>query len=208
MKIRIRNIFFLPKLKDLLNSKTQSLTQTIRDTMNILNSTAEKCSNQRKYGKNKLKLNIWNNNIKDAIKHNKIAHKEWKEAGKSKCPQNLLVLRKIETRKIYRLEIRKEESKRKHEERDKIINAQTHNKKVFYQMIRKQRNNRNIIIDDLYFGNNNYDGDNILKGWHEHFQNLAQPADDPSYNNQYKQQCQTDLITTLRTFIRTFLRKS
>jgi hypothetical protein len=66
----------LPTLKDLLNSKTQSLTQTIRDTMNILNSTAEKCSNQRKYGKNKLKLNIWNNNIKDAIKHNKIAHKE------------------------------------------------------------------------------------------------------------------------------------
>jgi hypothetical protein len=67
------------------------------------------------------------------------------------------------------------------------MNAQTHNKKVFYQMIRKQRNNRNIIIDDLYVGNNNYDDDNILKGWHEHFQNLAQPADDPSYNNQYKQ---------------------
>ena len=59
-------------------------------------------------------------------------------------------------------------------------------------MIRKQRNNRNIIIDDLYVGNNNYGGDNIRKGWHEHFQNLAQPADDPSYNNQYKQQCQTD----------------
>jgi uncharacterized protein YgiB involved in biofilm formation len=37
-----------------------------------------------------------------------------------------------------------------------------------------------------------YDGDNILKGWHEHFQTLAQPADDPSYNIQYKQQCQTD----------------
>jgi hypothetical protein len=50
-------------------------------------------------------------------------------------------------------------------------------------MIRKQRNNRNVIIDDLYVGNNNYDGDNILKGWHEHFQNLAQPADDPSYYN-------------------------
>ena len=28
----------LPKLKDLLNSKTQSLTQSVRDTMDILNS--------------------------------------------------------------------------------------------------------------------------------------------------------------------------
>jgi hypothetical protein len=55
----------------------------------------------------------------------------------------------------------------KHEERDNIINAQTHNKKVFYQMIRKQRNNRNVIIDDLFVGNNNHVGDNILKGWHE-----------------------------------------
>jgi len=68
--------FFLPKLKDLLISKTQSLTQTVRDTMDISNSAAEKCSNQRKYGKNKLKLNIWNNNTKEAITHNKIAHKE------------------------------------------------------------------------------------------------------------------------------------
>jgi hypothetical protein len=51
-----------------------------------------------------------------------------------KCPQNSLVLCKIETRKIYLLKIRKEESKRKHEERDKIINAQTHNKKVFVNL--------------------------------------------------------------------------
>jgi hypothetical protein len=41
--------------------------------------------NQRKYGKNKLKLNIWNNDIKVAIKQNKLAHKQWKEAGKTKA---------------------------------------------------------------------------------------------------------------------------
>jgi hypothetical protein len=69
----------------------------------------------RKYGKNKLKLNIWNNDIKVAIKQNKLAHKQWKEAGKPKRPEHPLLLRKVETRKIYRTEIRKEESKRKHE---------------------------------------------------------------------------------------------
>jgi hypothetical protein len=66
-------------------------------------------------------------------------------SGKPKRPEHPLLLRKVETRKIYRTEIRKEESKRKHEERDKIINAQSYNKKIFYQMIRKQRNNKNII---------------------------------------------------------------
>jgi hypothetical protein len=52
----------------------------------------------------------------------------------------------------------------KHEERDKIINAQSYNKKIFYQMTRKQRNNKNIIVEDLYVGNTLYEGDNILKG--------------------------------------------
>jgi hypothetical protein len=70
---------------------------------------------------------------KIAIKQNKLAHKQWKEAGKSKRPEHPLFLRKVETRKIYRTEIRKEESKRKHEERDKIINAQSYNKKIFYR---------------------------------------------------------------------------
>jgi uncharacterized membrane protein len=65
----------------------------------------------------------------------------------------------VETRKIYRTEIRTEESKRKHEERDKIINAQSYNKKIFYQMIRKQRTNKNIIVEDLYVGNTLYEGD-------------------------------------------------
>jgi hypothetical protein len=162
--------------------------------MEILDS-AKQCSNQRKYGKNKLKLNIWNNDIKIAIKQNKLAHKQWKEAGKPKRPEHPLLLRKVETRKIYRTEIRKEESKRKHEERDKIINAQSYNKKIFYQMIRKQRNNKNIIVEDLYVGNTLYEGDNIFKGWHEHSDNLAQPSDNPDFDTRFKQQCQQDYIT-------------
>jgi hypothetical protein len=48
--------------------------------------------------------------IKIAIKQNKLAHKQWKEAGKPKSPEHPLLLHKVETRKIYRTEIRKEES--------------------------------------------------------------------------------------------------
>ena len=135
----------ISKLKDDSINENYPLTQTIEKTMEILNDSAKQCSNQRKYGKNKLKLNIWNNDIKVAIK-------QWKEAGNPKRPEHPLLLRKVETRKIYRIEIRKEESKRKHEERDKIINAQSYNKKIFYQMITKQRNNRNVV-EDLYVGN-------------------------------------------------------
>jgi hypothetical protein len=62
-------------------------------------------------------------------------------------------------------------------------------------MIRKQRNNKNIIVEDLYVGNTLYEGDNILKGWHEHFHNLAQPSDNPDFDTRFKQQCQQDYNT-------------
>jgi hypothetical protein len=39
-------------------------------------------------------VNIWNNDIKIAIKQNKLAHKQWKEAGKPKRPEHPLLLRK------------------------------------------------------------------------------------------------------------------
>jgi hypothetical protein len=62
-------------------------------------------------------------------------------------------------------------------------------------MIRKQRNNKNIIVEDLYVGNTLYEGDNIFKGWHEHSHNLAQPSDNPDFDTRFKQQCQQDYIT-------------
>jgi hypothetical protein len=65
--------------------------------MEILNDSAKQCSNQRKYGKNKLKLNIWNNDIKIAIKQNKLAHKQWKEARKPKRPEHPLFYRVLPT---------------------------------------------------------------------------------------------------------------
>jgi hypothetical protein len=65
-------------------------------------------------------VRIRNNDIKIAIKQNKLAHKQWKEAGKPKSPEHPLLLRKVETRKIYRTEIRKEESKRKHARHDRM----------------------------------------------------------------------------------------
>jgi hypothetical protein len=70
------------KKNDSIN-ENYSLTQTIEKTMEILNDSAKQCSNQRKYGKNKLKLNIWNNDIKVAIKQNKLAQAV-ERSGKTK----------------------------------------------------------------------------------------------------------------------------
>ena len=50
-------------------------------------------------------------------------------------------------------------------------------------------------MEDLYLGNTLYEGDNILKSWHEHFHNLAQPSDNPDFDTRFKHQCQRDYNT-------------
>jgi hypothetical protein len=72
-------------------------------------------------------------------------------------------------------------------------------------MIRKQRNNKNIIVEDLYVGNTLYEGDNIFKGWHEHFHNLAQPSDDPDFDTRFKQQCQQVISLCIDYFVPFFM---
>jgi hypothetical protein len=49
----------ISKLKNDSINENYSITQTIEKTMEILNDSTKQCSNQRKYGKNKLKLIIW-----------------------------------------------------------------------------------------------------------------------------------------------------
>jgi hypothetical protein len=45
----------ISNLKDDSINENYSITQTVEKTMEILNDSAKQCSNQRKYGRNKLK---------------------------------------------------------------------------------------------------------------------------------------------------------
>jgi hypothetical protein len=49
-----------------------------------------------------------------------------------------------------RRELRLEENKRRHEERNRIINANSDNKRLFFKFVKKQRNNGNVLIDHVF----------------------------------------------------------
>ncbi|CAC5425416.1 unnamed protein product [Mytilus coruscus] len=121
-----------PMLKRKLQNQQNSVTTTIEQTMEMLSNTAKKCSAQKTYGKNKLKLKLWNPEIKHTLHQNKIAYKNWKNADRPNDPEHPLVIDKKETRKLFRTELRKEENKRKHIERDRIITANTQNKRLWH----------------------------------------------------------------------------
>jgi hypothetical protein len=58
----------------------------------IYYGTVKICSKKRSYGKNKLSLNVWNNDIKSALKCNKEAHQQLKKHGRPNDPTNSLVI--------------------------------------------------------------------------------------------------------------------
>ena len=154
-----------------LHSGKITIEEALLDTITILTGTAKMCSKKRSYGKNKLSLNVWNNDIKSALKCNKEAHQQWKKHGRPNDSTNSLVIGRKEIRKIFRRELRLEENKRRHEERNRIINANSDNKRLFFKFVKKQRNNGNVLIDDLYVNDNLYQGSDVVNGWHEHLLN-------------------------------------
>jgi hypothetical protein len=89
----------------------------------VLVNAAKKNSKQRAYGKNVLKLKFLNQDITDALKANKTAYKEWKEANSPMDIENPWLLQKKKTtRKIFRNSLRNEDLRRKHETRNDLIN--------------------------------------------------------------------------------------
>ena len=172
----------IPEVTTKLHSGKLTIEEALLDTITILTGTAKTCSKKRSYGQNKLSLNVWNNDIKGALKCNKEAHQQWKKHGRPNDPTNSLVIGRKETRKIFRRELRLKENKRRHEERNRIINANSDNKRLFFKLVTKQRKNGNVLIDDLYVNDNLYKGSDVVNGWHEHFSILAQPSSSHMYD--------------------------
>ena len=140
-------------------------------------------------------MDIWNEAIASALNSNRIAYKEWKEAGRPDDIENPLLKRKKETRKVYRQEIRNEELRRKHEERNTISNANQTDKNLFFKLIRKQRKKGNIFITDLHVENEVFSRENIIDGFHLHFSKLAIPTADETYNYDHLNLCEQDYDT-------------
>ena len=105
-------------------------------------------------------LKIWNKEIAHALYLNKQAYIQWKQASRPSDPDNPLLMCKKETRKKFRMEIRIEDSKRKHIYKDRIINVNNNDKRLFHQLIRRQRKNGNIYINDLHVGDDIFEGEN------------------------------------------------
>ncbi|CAG2187006.1 unnamed protein product [Mytilus edulis] len=98
---------------------------------------------------------------------------------------------KYELRKTCRIEI----AIKVLNDRQEILDARTKHDQVFYKLLGKKKKGKlKNCISELNVQDNIYKSDNeIIVGWKQHFNKLAQPANDPEYDDEYYKQLALDL---------------
>lgn len=164
------------------------------DMSSIMFSEAATLSSQqkRKSGAIRPALSVWNEDISSALKQKREAYKQWKLHGYSSDPENPLTISKKAANHQFRKQIRMEIASRKSTERLKLMETRTRDTKLFYQLINKQRNRLHNCVDDLNVANKLYSGDNVIDGFRDHFTKLANPCDNPNFDEQHRKLVDSD----------------
>ena len=83
--------------------------------------------------------------------------------------------------------IRFEHNNKQVQIRQEILEARTHNTKLFHKLINRQRGRASTRVNELHVGEETFKTENeILSGWYQHFKQLATPKDNPIYDSEYK----------------------
>ena len=132
----------------------------------------------------------FNPTIKKLLQESKKVDKEWKEDGSPPYPSESYLRRKVTAKKLRR-EQRIQNAILREDNQERLMRACFDDTQLFYKLIRQQRktpqtNTSEIEVDGILYK------ENILEGWTEHFSSLAQPLEDPFFNEEYNILVQED----------------
>ena len=132
----------------------------------------------------------WNEEIKLLLETSKEADAKWKRIG---CPNyGLLFEERREVRKKLRSAQRIQSALIRDRKHDNLMCAHSSDKQTFYRLIREQRKTTSIEITELEVNGITYKGD-LLPAWTNHFKSLAEPLQDPNFDDEYDRLVKEDL---------------
>ncbi|VDI75564.1 Hypothetical predicted protein [Mytilus galloprovincialis] len=173
----------------------QELTKVITQVNTIMkNAAIESAPRAKVYNRKKQKPKIRSFKTNQASKRCKEAFAKWKANERPTSPNNKIYcdmkFAKYELRKTCRIEI----AMKVLNDRQEILDARTKHDQVFYKLLGKKKGKLKNCISELNVQDNIYKSDNeIIVGWKQHFNKLAQPANDPEYDDEYYKQLALDL---------------
>ena len=159
---------------------TQDVHNLLKDS--VINSTTIRQGPLKKRRSNNLQ--VWNEDIKAAILRK--AYYEWKVNGRSNNPTNSYLTARKMAKQALRRSIRVAVALKTLHSRAEIMEARLTDTNKLYKLIGKQRGKLSSYISELSVDGKTYEGAGVIEGWREHFNNLAQPANNPCFNDSYQ----------------------
>lgn len=152
----------------------EEIDKSFQKLNEILTTTANEVAPKVRIGKRKPKLQVMNEQIKQAISNKKTAYYNWKMQGRPDDPNNAYLIEKKLSTHNLRKECRLEVALRRMNQKTRMIEARTSDRKTFYNIIRRQRGKLAQHIDHLNIGDDIFRNNDIVEGWHRHFSKLAE----------------------------------
>ena len=121
----------------------------------------------------KSKLNVWNSNIKEALAKSKEAHRKYKIAVSDNTLSDEVILDRKLAKRELRSSIRCEQALQRVQQKENLMEARTHNRTLFYKIIREQRGSRTENVREIKVGETTFKGAELLTGWKEHFKAMT-----------------------------------
>ncbi|MCW4345464.1 MAG: reverse transcriptase domain-containing protein, partial [Candidatus Thiodiazotropha endolucinida] len=168
----------------------------LREVTNVLyNSSCAVTKQHSKRRKSKSGLPIWTPEIKEAVQKSKLAHAEWKSAGRPSDKENCATVRRKNARRTLRRCIRLEVSARREVYLTSIMDAHETDSRAFFRMIKRQRSSKSTNTQLLEYQDRTLTGpEEVANGFASHFEALATPADDPQFDASYHSQVTLDKL--------------
>ncbi|WAR12312.1 LOW QUALITY PROTEIN: POLR-like protein, partial [Mya arenaria] len=167
---------------------------TLKTLCHLMEDSATKSSKPIRPVKAKPKLRIWNSEIKLSLESMKLHYKNWKKVGKPTEEDNPLLIKRQESKKKFRSVYRQNLANKDRMEKQKILEARQSDSKLFHRLVSAQRKKGSVFINDLHVGERRFPEENILEGFKQHFESLAQESSNDLYDDQYHSLVKEDAL--------------
>ena len=140
-----------------------------------------------------LKQRPWSEKIYRAVRECRLKWWEWQKAGGGHEPGNVHYDNMMKARKLLRREQRQEAARSRNQKVEEIMSSQN-DSKSFFSLVRSQRKCVSTQTQRLLVNGESCETNaDICKGWAMHFQKLATPSENDSFDRDYKAQVDADI---------------
>ena len=171
------------RIRSSISDQDSDINVKVEKVSDILLEASSECAPKASKSLPKVKK-LWCPQLKSIANKSKLAHKQWKEAGKPLDPKNELLMNKNNCKKQLRTRQRQIAAEQRNGLYKEILVSHTDDKKLFYKLVNRQRNYKQssiseLIIDDVHVT----ELEMIRKGWASYFKKLATPVDNDKFDS-------------------------